>query len=97
MSQGMRYVICYDIADGKRRRKVAECLEGYGDRVQESIFEAVLGRPLFERCIEELAAIMDNREDRVAAYRIYANCESARRYLGVKPDEDIGREDVFVV
>jgi len=37
-------VIAYDITDDKRRRKLAKFLEGYGDRVQYSVFEARLNK-----------------------------------------------------
>jgi len=36
------YLITYDISCNKRRLKVANLLEGYGRRVQFSVFECVL-------------------------------------------------------
>lgn len=36
------YIITYDISDDKRRKKVSDLLEGYGRRVQYSVFECVL-------------------------------------------------------
>jgi len=33
------YLISYDIPDDKRRGKIAHLLEGYGERVQYSVFE----------------------------------------------------------
>lgn len=38
----MRVLISYDISDDKRRKKVAKLLEGYGYRVQYSVFECDL-------------------------------------------------------
>lgn len=38
----MRVVISYDISNDKRRRKVATIMEGYGYRVQFSVFECDL-------------------------------------------------------
>jgi CRISPR-associated protein Cas2 len=35
----MRVVISYDISNTKRRNKIAKALEGYGYRVQYSVFE----------------------------------------------------------
>lgn len=97
MPETNRYVVCYDIADEKRRRRAAECLDGYGDRVQESVFEAVLEAALFDKCMSELTAIIVGREDKIAAYRLCATCDDRRRYLGIVREEDIGSEDVFVV
>jgi len=36
------YLVTYDISCNKRRLKVANLLEGYGRRVQFSVFECVL-------------------------------------------------------
>ena len=33
-----RYLVAYDIRDDKRLRTVASCMEGYGDRIQYSVF-----------------------------------------------------------
>jgi CRISPR-associated protein Cas2 len=38
----MFYLICYDIADDRRRDRVSRFLEGYGLRIQKSVFECVL-------------------------------------------------------
>ena len=33
-----RYLLTYDIRDDRRLRAVANCVEGYGDRMQYSVF-----------------------------------------------------------
>ena len=33
-----RYLVAYDIRDDRRLRKIAGCVEGYGFRVQYSVF-----------------------------------------------------------
>lgn len=33
-----RYLIAYDIADARRLRRVCKIMEGYGDRLQYSVF-----------------------------------------------------------
>ena len=38
----MRIVVSYDVSDDRRRRKVAKIMEGYGYRVQYSVFECDL-------------------------------------------------------
>lgn len=37
-----RYIVSYDIADPKRLRSVARVAEGYGYRLQYSVFECLL-------------------------------------------------------
>lgn len=36
------YLICYDIRDAKRWRKAYKLLQGYGERIQYSIFRCQL-------------------------------------------------------
>ena len=43
----MRYVVCYDISDAKRRKRVADLLDAHGDRAQESVFEIAASRKVF--------------------------------------------------
>ena len=43
----MRWVVAYDTPCSKRRRKLAVLLEGYGVRVQESVFECELEAAVF--------------------------------------------------
>jgi CRISPR-associated protein Cas2 len=53
-----RYLITYDIRDDKRLRKVATCMEGYGDRMQYSVFVCDLSE-------QELVAMRSDVEDRM--------------------------------
>ena len=41
------YVISYDISDTKTRNQLAKILEGYGTRIQYSVFECYMGREKF--------------------------------------------------
>ena len=38
------YIVVYDIPCNKRRKKISDLLEGYGQRVQYSVFECVLNQ-----------------------------------------------------
>ena len=92
-----RFVACYDVADSKRRNKVAACLDGYGDRVQGSVFELRVSRTLFDRCLAEVSGLINAAEDSVVVYRLCAACEKERIYLGVGEQvAHIGEEDVFI-
>ncbi len=92
-----RFVVCYDIADNKRRYKVAACLDGYGDRVQGSVFELRVERTLLDRCLDEVSGLIDAAEDSVVVYRLCAACEKERVYWGVGEQvAHIGEEDVFI-
>lgn len=59
------YLVCYDIADEKRLRKVFQAMRGYGDHLQFSIFECQMTPEDLVRCREELRGIIHHREDQV--------------------------------
>lgn len=61
----IRYLICYDIAHPKRLRRVAKVLQGYGSRLQLSVFECALDRQRLAEAKAELADILNHAEDQV--------------------------------
>ena len=93
-----RFIVCYDIVGDQRRRRVAACLDAYGDRVQDSVFELPVDRKLLDKCICQLSGLIDPAEDQVAVYRLCCACEPDRFYLGASETfANIGEEDVFIV
>ena len=62
------YVIAYDIPCNKRRKKVADLLEGYGQRVQYSVFECVLSKSLYNQLRERLQKQIKENEDSIRFY-----------------------------
>lgn len=48
------YLAVYDVTDDGERERVAGVLEGYGLRVQKSVFECRLTRSAKERMVSEL-------------------------------------------
>lgn len=60
-----RYIITYDISDSKRLRGVAKTLEGYGVRLQFSVFECLLDTMRLSKAKSALAEIIDSSEDQV--------------------------------
>ena len=47
----MIYIIAYDIADNKRRLRVAKTLESWGYRIQESVFQLRLDTATLARVL----------------------------------------------
>lgn len=81
------YLFCYDfpsdLAGDKRRKKVMKILEGQGERVQYSIFEARL------KSFEELQALikriekyLEKKEDSLRIYPLPLNVEKEIIILG---------------
>jgi CRISPR-associated protein Cas2 len=72
----MNYVIGYDITDNKRRKKVSDLLEGYGVRVNYSLFEVKITKTNLKKLLLQILKIVDKKEDSIRFYHICKNCES---------------------
>ena len=59
------YLVCYDICEDKRLRKVFQILRGYGDHLQYSVFECQLTRSDLARLRADLAEVIHHKEDQV--------------------------------
>lgn len=53
------HLVCYDVRDDKRLRRVAKLLEGYGGRMQYSVFRCRLTQREVERLRWELTRTLD--------------------------------------
>ena len=74
----MNFLVAYDVStedrEGQRRlRKVARACEGYGQRVQYSLFEVVCSRVKLARLLAELETIMEPGVDSIRIYRLEAD------------------------
>ena len=90
----MMVVVTYDIntesADGRRRlTKVAKICENYGQRVQDSVFECVLGNVRLRKLQNELRTIIDLEEDSVRFYFLGKNWKYHVESLGITRSFDI--------
>ncbi len=65
-----RYLVCYDICDPKRLRRVHRLIRDWGLPIQFSIFEIEVNKIQLNRVIKELTALMDIAEDKVIFYRL---------------------------
>lgn len=62
--RGLRsFLVCYDIADPARLRKIERLIAGYGYRLQASVFFCRLSPLLLARMKQELTAIINLRQD----------------------------------
>lgn len=62
------WIVSYDIPDDKRRTRVHKILEGYGRRVQHSVFECDLDETKIIRLELLLLREIDQPEDDVRFY-----------------------------
>ena len=71
-------VVAYDIADDRRRRRVAKLLEGVGWRVQDSVFYCEWLSEQREALLPRIADALDLTKDTL---RIYPLCVRDRREI----------------
>ena len=72
----MNYVVSYDISDDKRRKQLSDILEGYGIRVNYSLFEININEIKLKNLLLKIYEIVDEKEDSVRFYHICKNCEN---------------------
>lgn len=94
----MIYVISYDIASDRIRTKLAKLLEGYGVRIQYSVFECKLTEKRFQKLYREVFHLTENEEGSVRFYLLCQNCENRIITVGKPLNElDIMKKDIIIV
>src|SRR5262245_10792696 len=62
--QGARWwLVCYDVRDPKRLRRCAKHMEGYGERIQYSIFRCWMTSPQVEKLRWQLTEMLTVDDD----------------------------------
>jgi CRISPR-associated protein Cas2 len=59
------YLVCYDICDDKRLRRVYKTMRGWGNHIQFSVFECALTALSLAQLTKELKEIIDHGKDQV--------------------------------
>lgn len=63
MSESKWWLVCYDVRDEKRLRQCARHMEGYGHRLQHSVFRCWLTPAQVERLRWELTEKLASEDD----------------------------------
>jgi len=91
----MMHVLAYDVANDKRRGKVAKLLEGYGFRAEMSVFEADLDPADLVFLKADLLNLLDQKEDKLFIYPICERCHAnIVRLAGSPPPID---DNAFII
>ena len=91
------YLVSYDISSDRLRNKIAKMLEGYGERVQYSVFECLLTQPQFAEMYGKLLVLMDAGDDgNIRIYDLCQNCRKKLRFIGTPPEQN-SEKDVVVI
>ncbi|QKQ73465.1 CRISPR-associated endonuclease Cas2 [Nostoc sp. TCL240-02] len=77
----MLVVVVYDIPDDKRRSKLSNFLEGYGRRIQLSVFECFLSLSEMRQLYDDVKKRVKASEDNVRFYWI--SQEAVNRVLTI--------------
>lgn len=88
------YLLVYDVTRDRLRTKVAKVAEGYGVRIQKSVFECRLSKGMKEQLWQRLRNLPLDEQDSVALYPLG---RVGGRRLGEKPPKILSEESHSVV
>ena len=63
-------VVAYDIADDRRRLRIMKLLKGYGEHIQESVFECHLRHSVYGEMLKRLRKLMSKEQDNIRLYHL---------------------------
>lgn len=90
------YLVCYDISNPKRLRKVAQTCEDFGYRKQLSVFLVRVSATDFVRLRTRLYDIIDLNEDQVLFLPLTDSCLQRMEAIG-RPTEAYDRHDAVII
>jgi len=80
-------VVAYDIADDRRRQKIAKVLVRYGLRCNESVFECLLTEAMIQKMKKQLYILANENEDSILYYYLCKPCVMKRENIGYRPKQ----------
>lgn len=78
----MLFIVSYDITSDRRRIRLAKALKDFGDRVQYSVFECLMGQEELKKMTERIEGIINKEEDSVRIYKLCGDCEGKVEIIG---------------
>lgn len=75
------HLLTYDVRDDRRLRRTAKILEGYGQRLQDSVFRCNLSARQLERALWELKRVLAE-EDSLLVVPLCDGCSARLRHHG---------------
>ncbi len=90
------WLVCYDISNPKRLRKVARACEDYGYRRQLSVFLCRVSATEFVRLRNRLYDVIDLKEDQVLFIPLCPRCADGMEAMG-RPTDAAAAKDVVLV
>jgi len=90
----MKWLVCFDISDDKKRDKIASLLEEYGIRVQRSVFEIEINKTNLKKLTEKIKKLI-KKEDSIRFYFMQNDTIRKSFYFGFGSEPFLG-EDVVM-
>lgn len=81
-------IIAYDIRDNRRRKKVSDLLEGYGVRVNYSVFELYISKKELSIIKAEIYKHIEKEDDNILIYHVCKSCLDKSEKIGVFHDDE---------
>ncbi len=91
-----RYLVAYDIRDDRRLRSVAACMEGYGTRIQYSVFVCDLSEREAVLMRADIETVMKASEDSVMVVHL-GRVGDASRFLFLGQHEKLPSTSAVIV
>ena len=88
------YAVVYDISSDSERLKVNKILEGFGFRVQKSVFECKMNRKAKIELIEALDKL-DIKTGFIKVYRLEYQCKTD--VIGKEKEKNIDGKNAFII
>lgn len=92
----MHLVVCYDVVEDSRRRKLRNGLRSFLEHVQKSVFEGPLNPGRYDDLIRMVTRIIDHDTDTVRIYSMCAGCSQLTDHIGVAEVVALEPEDIIV-
>ena len=92
-----RWIIVYDVADNRRRNQLAELLDSFGDRVQESVFEVLADAKCLDAIRQRAGVVIDSVHDKVRLYPVCDACAGKVVDLGRVDQQPFYNPEVIIL
>ena len=90
----MKWLVCFDISDDKKRDNIASMLEEYGIRVQRSVFEIEINKTNLKKLTEKIKRLI-KKEDSIRFYFMQNDTIIKSFYFGFGSKPFFG-EDIVI-
>jgi len=91
----MKWLVCFDIKDDKKRRLIANMLEEYGIRVQRSVFEIEISKSKLNKSYNKMKQLVDKKEDSIRFYSLNFDTIKKSLWLGFGSEPFLGEGVYF--